>query len=218
VAYVEPAKNQEPRTSGNGNSPSPAVAGEGARGEGLHTSELRHFLAEQLPDYMVPSVFVTLATLPKTPNGKIDRKALPAPDLSRPDLEESFIAPRTPQEEAIAGIWREVLGVERVGVYDNFFELGGHSLKATQVMARVQALFGVELPLHTLFEEPTVARLAQLAGHDESPMYEPAGGKIESIPRGDDSLEHLLAEFERMSDEDILAMLEAADQPENMES
>ncbi|MBV9790945.1 MAG: amino acid adenylation domain-containing protein, partial [Chloroflexi bacterium] len=231
VAYVEQrTKEQRTKEQSTTDSPSPAAAGEGwtrsGRGEGLSENqdeglsvgELRHFLAEQLPDYMVPSAFVTLATLPKTPNGKIDRKALPAPDLSRPDLEESFIAPRTPQEAAIAGIWREVLGVERVGVYDNFFELGGHSLKATQVMARVQALFGVELPLHTLFEEPTVARLAQLAGHDESPMYEPVSGKIESIPRGDDSLEHLLAEFERMSDEDILAMLEAADQPENMES
>jgi amino acid adenylation domain-containing protein len=180
-------------------------------------AELRAYLQARLPEYMLPSAFVVLDTLPKTPNGKIDRKALPAPDLSRPALNGAFVAPRTSEEAAIAAIWREVLGVERIGVHDNFFELGGHSLKATQVMARVQDLFGIELPLHTLFEEPTVARLAQVAEHAQSPMYEPANDKIESIPRGDDSLEQLLADFERMSDEDLLAMLETADQPKNTE-
>ncbi|HEX6287552.1 MAG TPA: amino acid adenylation domain-containing protein, partial [Herpetosiphonaceae bacterium] len=144
VAYIEPrTKNKELETP---------------------SAELRVYLAEHLPDYMVPSAFVVLDTLPKTPNGKIDRKALPAPDLPAA-LEDSFVAPRTTEEQIIAGIWAEVLGLERVGVYDNFFELGGHSLKATQVMARVQDVFRVELPLHTLFEEPTISRLAQVVGH-----------------------------------------------------
>jgi acyl carrier protein len=103
---------------------------------------------------------VLLGTLPLTPNGKIDRQALPAPDQSRPDLAEAFIAPRTPVEETIAAIWSELLKVERVGMHDNFFELGGHSLLATQVIARIRAAFEVELELRALFESPTVAAIA----------------------------------------------------------
>jgi amino acid adenylation domain-containing protein len=124
-------------------------------------SEARAFLKERLPDYMVPSAFVTLDELPLTPNGKVDRRALPAPDQARPDVEAAYVAPRTPAEEVIAGIWSQVLGVERVGVYDNFFELGGHSLLATQVISRVRGAFQVEAPLRSLFEGPTVAELAQ---------------------------------------------------------
>ena len=122
--------------------------------------ELRSFLQGRLPDHMVPSAFVLLDALPLTLNGKLDRRMLPAPDQTRPDLDEAFIGPRTPVEETIAGIWGEVLKVERVGVHDNFFELGGHSLLATQVIARVRAAFEVELALRALFEAPTVAGLA----------------------------------------------------------
>ncbi len=124
-------------------------------------SELRDFLKDKLPDYMVPSAFVVLDTLPLTPNGKLDRLALPAPDLARPELDTNFVAPRNALEEQLVEIWEEVLGVARVGVHDDFFELGGHSLRATQLVSRVREVFQVELPLLSLFEEPTIAGLAE---------------------------------------------------------
>jgi acyl carrier protein len=124
------------------------------------TSLLRHFLQDHLPEHMVPSAFVVLPALPLTPNGKVDRQALPAPDGARPDLTRAYVAPRTEVEEELAGIWGEVLGLERVGIHDNFFEVGGHSLLATQVIYRLNDAFELELPLRTLFEKPTIAGLA----------------------------------------------------------
>ena len=119
---------------------------------------LREQLRASLPDYMMPSAFVTLEGLPLTPNGKVDRKALPAPE--RMVSEAAYVSPRTPTEEILAGIWAEVLKVERVGVHENFFELGGHSLLATQVVSRVRQACGVELPLREVFAGPTVAYLS----------------------------------------------------------
>src|SRR5918998_520240 len=124
-------------------------------------SRLRAALAEALPDYMIPSAFVRLEALPLTPSGKVDRRALPEPDEERPDLEGAYEAPRTPVEEALAGIWADVLRLERVGIHDDFFELGGHSLLATQVISRLRDAFGVELSLPGFFEGPTVAGLAE---------------------------------------------------------
>ncbi|HAG82187.1 MAG TPA: non-ribosomal peptide synthetase, partial [Cyanobacteria bacterium UBA12227] len=124
------------------------------------THELRQFLTQKLPHYMIPSAFVRLETLPLTPNGKVNRRALPAPDSSNDYGQKSFVAPRNPVEETVVGIWVQVLGVESVGIYDNFFELGGHSLLATQLISRLENCFEVELPLRRLFEEPTVAGLA----------------------------------------------------------
>jgi amino acid adenylation domain-containing protein/non-ribosomal peptide synthase protein (TIGR01720 family) len=124
-------------------------------------SELRSFLQAKLPDYMVPAAFVLLPALPLTPNGKLDRRALPPPEQGRPELKRAYVAPRTPTEEVVAGLWAQVLGIEQVGVEDNFFELGGHSLLATQVLSRLRTAFQVELPLRALFEAPTVAGLAQ---------------------------------------------------------
>ncbi|MBC7945339.1 MAG: non-ribosomal peptide synthetase [Burkholderiales bacterium] len=123
-------------------------------------SELRGFLQEKVPDYMLPAAFVLLDAVPLTPNGKIDRRALPAPDRSRAD-EDSFVAPSTPNEEALAAIWAEILKLGRVGIHDNFFELGGHSLLATQVVSRVRKSFDVDASLSDLFEQPTVAGFAE---------------------------------------------------------
>lgn len=125
------------------------------------SSELRNFLKKKLPQYMVPSVFVMLEALPLTPNGKIDYRALPEPNVSRPELDEDFVAPRTPVEELLAGIWSQVLNLEQVGIHDNFLELGGHSLLATQVMSRVYKAFQIELSPRCLFELPTIAGLAE---------------------------------------------------------
>nr|WP_227028209.1 non-ribosomal peptide synthetase [Corallococcus soli] len=125
----------------------------------VDTAPLREHLRKHLPEYMVPVAFMALPALPLTPNGKVDRKALPAPEASRqsPRITD---APGTPTEVALAALWSEVLRVPTVGRHDNFFELGGHSLLATQVVARVRARFGVELPVRALFESPTVATLA----------------------------------------------------------
>ncbi|MCI0546224.1 MAG: amino acid adenylation domain-containing protein, partial [Candidatus Rokubacteria bacterium] len=124
-------------------------------------SELRRYLEERLPEHMVPAMFVLLESLPLTPSGKLDRRALPAPDTGRPMLERSYVAPRTPVEGVLARIWTDVLGLDQVGVHDNFFtELGGHSLLGTQLVSRLRQTFQVELPLRRLFEAPTVAELA----------------------------------------------------------
>ncbi|MBD2448896.1 amino acid adenylation domain-containing protein [Nostoc sp. FACHB-152] len=122
------------------------------------SDELRHFLQEKLPEYMMPSAFVQLDSLPHLPNGKVDIKALPAPEKIK--VSANFVAPRTPVEEAIAQIWSEILGVEQVGIHDRFFELGGHSLLATQVISRLRQTLQVELPLRQFFDAPTVADLA----------------------------------------------------------
>jgi amino acid adenylation domain-containing protein len=124
------------------------------------TPRLRQYLAEALPDYMVPSAFVVLNELPLTPNGKIDRKALPAPGRTRLAVATAYVAPTTPVEKTLAEIFASLLRVDRVGIHDDFFELGGHSLMATQVVSRVRQTFGVELELRSLFVAPTVASLA----------------------------------------------------------
>jgi amino acid adenylation domain-containing protein len=121
---------------------------------------LREFVRQKLPDYMVPSAFVMLEALPLLPNGKVDRRQLPAPDWTRPQLAVPYVAPRTPIETALAGIWAEVLGLDHIGIHDPFLELGGDSLLAARVMTRVLDTFHVELTQSTLMEAATVAHMA----------------------------------------------------------
>jgi amino acid adenylation domain-containing protein len=174
IAYVVPAGESEPSRDA-----------------------LRRFLFELLPDYMVPSAFVVLGALPLTRNGKVDRAALPAAPETPPETEKAFVAPRTPTEEKLAGIWSEVLGVERVGVLDNFFDLGGHSLKATQVIARLRTTFRVAMPLKSLFESPTIEGLAIAI----------TGNQAEGV--GGDDVGRLLAEMEGLSEEEAQRLLSA---------
>jgi len=135
VGYVVPEQNQNPTSA-----------------------ELKSYLRERLPEYMVPPVILTIDRLPVSPNGKLDRKALPAPKAVRSD--ENYLAPRSSVEEALASIWTEVLGIEKVGVNEGFFELGGHSLLATLVVSRIRDRFEVDLPLRRIFEAPTITELS----------------------------------------------------------
>ncbi|MHC0062936.1 amino acid adenylation domain-containing protein [Nostoc sp. UIC 10890] len=144
-------------------------------------STLKRFLQEKLPHYMVPAVFVILDSLPLTPNGKVDRRNLPGCDRTRPALEETFVAPRSPIEKTLAVIWAELLALEEIGVNDNFFQLGGHSLIATQILSRVREVFQVELSFHHIFENPTIAGLAQLIEQHsqlEQPLQRPTIQRI----------------------------------------
>jgi acyl carrier protein len=169
------------------------------------TDALREHLRGSLPDYMVPGAFVRLESLPLTPNGKLDRKALPAPEYESDA--ERYVAPRTPEEELLAGIWAEVLRLERerVGVRDNFFELGGHSLLATRVVSSIRSVFSVELPLRALFEGPTIAALAERVEEmrrAEMPVV-PA-----VVPRSSVSASyHLLSTLDDLSDDELDLLL-----------
>src|SRR5436190_1490224 len=154
-----------------------------AEGTELKPGELRRYLQEKLPEYMVPGVFVQLAELPLTANGKVDRRALPAaaPGMG---VESAYVAARNPTEELLCGIWAEVLKTERVGIDDNFFELGGHSLLATQVISRMRAAFGVEVLLRSLFEQPSVRGLAAVVAGELRGGGGAVGlGKIERASR-----------------------------------
>ncbi|MFJ9106243.1 amino acid adenylation domain-containing protein [Streptomyces sp. NPDC102405] len=139
--------------------------------------EVRARLGQEMPEYMLPAAYVVLEELPLNLNGKLDLRALPAPDGTRPDLAQDFVTPRTAAEATVAAVWAQVLGMDRVGAHDNFFDLGGHSLLATQIISRLRQSVGAEIPLRTLFEGPTVeamaARIQQLTGrphHADVPL------------------------------------------------
>ncbi|MFN6560832.1 MAG: amino acid adenylation domain-containing protein [Nostoc sp. ChiSLP01] len=132
------------------------------------TSELRGFLKEKLPDYMLPSVFVMQSVLPLTPNGKVDRKALPTPDLSTNGLSEDFAAPSTPTEEILVQLWMEVLGRKQVSIYDNFFDIGGHSLLIIQVGNKVREIFNSNISVTDLFKYPTISTLAKYLSQENN--------------------------------------------------
>jgi amino acid adenylation domain-containing protein len=143
-------------------------------------SRLRAFLKRSLPAYMMPSAFVPIQRLPLTPSGKVDRQALRSPASRTRELEEDFVAPRDPTELAVAKIWGEVLGLDRLGAHDDFFERGGHSLMAIQVVSRIRDWFGVEVPIQTLFDSPSVAEFAEVLA--KAPE---AARSASSIPRLD---------------------------------
>ena len=123
-------------------------------------SDLHEFIQQKLPDYMVPSLFIMLDEIPRTPQGKVDRKALPVPDRARPELDERLVLPSTENEKMLADIWMSLLHLDQMGVHDNFFDLGGHSLLATQLVSQIRETFQVEMPLYTVFEKPTISKLA----------------------------------------------------------
>jgi amino acid adenylation domain-containing protein len=155
-----------------------------------NVSELRSFLKEKFPDYMIPSAFVMLDALPLLPNGKVDRKALPVPPGSRPELDNSYVAPRTTVEKELSQIWAEVLSLDEIGIHDNFLDLGGDSLLATQVISRVINAFRVELSVKTLFKSPTVVDMGVVITENMAKKG------------GDGELAHMLDELESLSDEE----------------
>ncbi|MDT3777027.1 amino acid adenylation domain-containing protein [Nitrospira sp. MA-1] len=150
--------------------------------EQLDHAALRQFLEDQLPEYMVPALFVPLDTLPRTVNGKVDRRALPASGADD-HLAQGYVAPRTTTEELLADMWVDILAVDRVGVHDHFFELGGHSLLATQIVSRIRSAFHIELPLRTLFDSPTVSELAVAVEAMRGKEAGPQPPSIVPVPR-----------------------------------
>jgi hypothetical protein len=161
---------------------------------GPTVTEVRRFLTLTLPDHMVPSTFMTLDSLPLTQHGKVDRRALPVPDGSRPKLASPFVAARTPTERILVRIWSEALCLDRVGVHDDFLELGGNSLLAAQIVSRVTNEFRVELPLRALLESANVADMAVAITQGQARQFE--GGTLET----------LLSELEALSDEEARAL------------
>lgn len=161
------------------------------------SSELRAHLKATLPDYMIPSAFVVLNELPRTPNGKVDRRSLPAPDGVEQKPEAVYVPPRTIVEEALAGIWSHILRVERVGMLDNFFELGGHSILAIRLLAQIEEAFEIKLPLRSLFEEPTIEameRLMQADGGQRERIEQTAGLLLKLASMSDSELESTLSQ------------------------
>jgi acyl-coenzyme A synthetase/AMP-(fatty) acid ligase/acyl carrier protein len=152
------------------------------------TDELRRHLSVFVPTYMLPSAIVRLASLPRTANGKLNTSALPKPDARRSELAAVFVQPSSPAEEVLAGIWTNLLGVDRVGVNDDFFDLGGHSLLAVKMLARLHDTLGVEIYLTTVFERPTLGALAE------------AVAERVVADAGNDDLMLLLAELESAPD------------------
>jgi amino acid adenylation domain-containing protein len=165
-----------------------------AEGSRLAPDEVRQFLKEQLPEYMVPATLTSLEGLPLTANGKVDERALAEADKAPATPASRYAPPRDPTEERLVEIWKQVLGVERVGIHDDFFDLGGHSLLATQVISRVQSAFQIQLPLRIIFEAPTVAGLAKALGSFQQEQQQ-------------DEIDKILTELNGLSDEEVQRLL-----------
>jgi FkbM family methyltransferase len=158
----------------------------------------------KLPEYMVPAAFVLLEAMPLSPNGKIERRALPMPDESRPRMESTYVEPRTPVERELVELWRELLGIEQIGIDDNFFELGGHSLLLTQLASRIRTNFAVEMPLRLLFDAPTIVQMTtaiaaqQIKDEDASEIVQ------------------MLEELAHLSPEEVRALMESEEAVESL--
>jgi acyl carrier protein len=161
----------------------------------LNIKELRNSVKAMLPDHMMPAAFVALDALPVNPNGKVDRRSLPEPANTRPDVSTLYVAPRTPMEEELARIWGEVLCVDRVGIHDNFFDLGGHSLAATRVVSRVIRSLGVDMRAQSLLQAATVADMAAAI----------LQAKVKTI--GQEDAASILSELEALTDEEAQGYL-----------
>jgi amino acid adenylation domain-containing protein len=150
---------------------------------GKLVSSVRRFLQSELPDHMIPSAFSLMESFPLTPNGKVDRRALPEPDLSFAAARHSFVAPRTHIEERLRELWTEVLAIGKLGVDDNFFELGGHSLIATRLLSRMRDAFRIELPLRSIFDHPTIAGLARVVEEAQDRTQSVQAPAVTKLPR-----------------------------------
>jgi hypothetical protein len=174
-------------------------------GENVPAEELRECARRRLPDYMIPSLFLFLDSLPLTPSRKVDRMALPKPDVDGAARSAAYAAPRDQVEAAIARVWQDVLGVTRIGIHDNFFELGGHSLKATKSVFQLQRDAGLSLQLLDVFRSPTVEGLARVARSRNEGFGDATGdaeGHTDGVPAGRDD-----ADIDEMTAEE-LALLE----------
>jgi amino acid adenylation domain-containing protein len=183
-----------------------------AENESPTTEELRTALQQTLPEFMVPSIFVTMAEIPLLTNGKVDRQALPAPGESRAGAEEAYVAPRNRTEELLAGIWSEVLGIEKIGINSSFFDLGGHSILAIRIVTRVREVFNVKLPLPELFVSPHIARLAELIDNLQAQQETIDVQPAPKIGRRNRNPEQQFAELDKLSEteakERVLAKLQ----------
>ncbi|MEM1393949.1 MAG: phosphopantetheine-binding protein, partial [Cyanobacteria bacterium P01_H01_bin.150] len=157
------------------------------KNESFSTSQLRNFLQQKLPDYMIPAAFIPMKALPLTPNGKIDRKALPKTDNLRRELETTYIKPQNDLQKSIATIWQKVLKVEKVGIHDNFFELGGHSLLLVQVHSQLLKIYQKDFTIIELFRYPTISSLAKFIGranNDDLKDLEPTEARTQQLNDG----------------------------------
>jgi amino acid adenylation domain-containing protein len=174
----------------------------------LAPADLKSFLRQRLPEYMVPSTFISLESMPLTHSGKLDKRALPAPDGRRPDMASSYVRPRNEVEQSLADIWQQVLSLDRVGVNDNFFDLGGHSLLATQVNSRVKRIFNINLPLRHVFDFPVLEDLARViedaAFNDEDEI----DLRIQPLARGTTRIDDYLQGLRGLSSNEMLRSLE----------
>ena len=161
-------------------------------GQAVSVADLRNGLGQQLPAYMVPAAFVRLDAFPLTPNGKIDRQALPVPTAV---AATAYVAPRNDVETVLANLWAEILKLPRVGIHDNFFELGGHSLLATQLVTRMRQALRIQLPLRALFDAPTVAKMTHIVL--QSPNER---ARVEKVAQ-------LLIKLSQLSDEEAARLL-----------
>lgn len=197
IAYVVPDERHAAQGTPRPDSEEQPSGVRWAQAGGELKAALRLHVQERLPDYMVPSAFVMLDEMPLLPSGKVNRAALPQAEITRPELEANFVAPRNPVEQTLTEIWAEVLGVKQIGVHDNFFALGGHSLLMAQIVARIRNTFKLEVPMRSFFQGPTVAELALFVTQN----------RVEQPPAS--TVERLLDQISNLSPEQIRALLAA---------